>query len=111
MLLEEPLKNNSTMKCLNLDSNFLRTDDLVAIVRGVGENKNIEEFRCNNQQGIQINRAVFEAVFEAVKSNTTVVKLGLSLDDPNFRNNIDKQIMKNNDAARARRRALSETQG
>ena len=59
-----------------------------------------QELRCNNTAS---GRLVTEAFLHALKSNPMMCKLGYPVTDAYFRGEIDKQLTRNNDAARKRR--------
>ena len=45
----EALKDNSTLRLLNIESNFVSGEGIVAILEGINEHKCVEEFRVTNQ--------------------------------------------------------------
>lgn len=102
-ILAASLCSNQSVRVMNLDSNFLAQDELEAIANAAGTSKTLEELRINNQHGVAPGRALYEALANAVKANTMIVKLGLTINDPHFRGQIDSQIMRNADLARKRR--------
>jgi len=93
----------ATLKVLNIDSNFLGQMEMDSMANACGTNQTIEELRVNNQHGLMMGRSSFEAFSNAVKANKFICKLGLSITDPHYRNEIDRSIMRNNDDARKRR--------
>ncbi|CAE7317945.1 BOI2 [Symbiodinium sp. CCMP2592] len=60
----------------------------------------LDELRCNNTAS---GRLVTEAFLHALKCNPMMCKLGYAVTDAYFRGEIDKQLTRNNDAARKRR--------
>mmetsp|Transcript_137177 Transcript_137177/g.273720 ORF Transcript_137177/g.273720 Transcript_137177/m.273720 type:complete len:519 (+) Transcript_137177:97-1653(+) len=107
--LGEALKKNTTIRRLNIDSNMLAPADLEAVIQGLKENTTIEEFRCNNQLICDIGRSscsALENLLEAVQTNTRIVKLGLHIQEAHFNNEISKQLMKNNQEAKAYNKTL-----
>mmetsp|Transcript_113247 Transcript_113247/g.218042 ORF Transcript_113247/g.218042 Transcript_113247/m.218042 type:complete len:412 (-) Transcript_113247:33-1268(-) len=102
-ILATSLCSNQTVRVMNLDSNFLAQDELESIANAAGTSKTLEELRINNQHGVSPGRQLYEALANAVKANTMIVKLGLTVNDPHFRGQIDSQIMRNADLARKRR--------
>merc|ERR1712048_429519 len=106
-VLAVSLRSNKKIRVLNIDSNTLRPLELESICRGIAqqETPSLAEFRCNN---VASGRQVFEAVAEMVKANDFVCKVGLEVKEAHFRGVIDKQITKNNDAARKRREAAKK---
>lgn len=102
-VLAESVAANSTLKVLNIDSNFLGQMEMDSLANASGTNQSLEELRVNNQHGLMMGRSSFEAFSNAVKANKFICKLGLSITDPHYRNEIDRSIMRNNDDARKRR--------
>ena len=45
----EALKDNNTLRLLNIESNFVSGEGIVAILEGISEHKCVEEFRVTNQ--------------------------------------------------------------
>jgi len=106
--LADSIKVNNSIKICNLDSNGFSPADLVVLATALGENRCIEEFKINNQHSGQPGREVLETFANAITANTFVQKLGMSLEDAHWRGVIDKQLMKNNDGARKRRKEARE---
>ena len=50
-----------------------------------------------------ISHVYQSAIAQAMKTNQSLIKLGYVLNDPTCRNNIDRQIMRNNDTKRKKR--------
>lgn len=107
-VLAESIASNGSIRVLNIDSNFLGESQMESLANACGTNQTIEELRVNNQHGLLPGRAVFEAFANAVKANKMICKLGLNITEAHFRNEIDRQIMRNNDDARKRRVAAKK---
>lgn len=88
------------MKVLNIDTNVIQPLTLESIANGTSVNEALQELRCNNTAN---GRLVTEAFLRALKSNPSLCKLGYPVTDAYFRGEIDKQLTRNNDAARKRR--------
>jgi len=106
-VLAVSLRQNKKLRSLNIDSNTLRPLELESLCNGIAqqETPTLAEFRCNN---VASGRQVFEAIAEMVKANEFVCKVGVEVKEAHFRGVIDKQITKNNDAARKRRVAAKK---
>ena len=85
---------------LNIDTNAIQPLTLESIANGTSVNQALQELRCNNTAS---GRLVTEAFLHALKSNPSLCKLGYPVTDAYFRGEIDKQLTRNNDAARKRR--------
>ncbi|CAE7778449.1 unnamed protein product [Symbiodinium pilosum] len=99
-ILAVSLRSNSSLKVLNIDTNAIQPLTLESIAKGTSVNQALQELRCNNTAN---GRLVTEAFLHALKSNPMMCKLGYPVTDPYFRGEIDKQLTRNNDAARKRR--------
>jgi len=107
-VIAESLTKNSTIRVFNVDSNFLGQNEMDSLANAAGVNQTLEELRVNNQHGLMMGRSTYEAFSNAVKANKMICKLGLSISDPHYRNEIDRSIMRNNDDARKRRVAAKK---
>merc|ERR1712039_163811 len=99
------LQQNKKLRILNIDSNQLQPLALEMLCRGLSENQTLEQLRCNN---VAYGYGIYEAIADMVKKNGHLVKIGMEIKDAHFRNQIDKQIMRNNDEARKRRVAAKK---
>lgn len=94
---------NRTVTHLNVESNMLAPTDLQVVIEGVGASKSLQEFRCDNQLMGHAGRSrngALDALLDAVRNNTRIVKLGMEITEPYFNNEITKQVMQNNLEAR-----------
>jgi len=107
-VLAESISKNGALKVLNVDSNFLGQPEMESLANAVGTSKTIEEVRVNNMHGFMMGKTTIEAWANAVKANPMVCKLGLTISDPHYRNEIDRSIMRNGDEARKRRVAAKK---
>ncbi|CAK9076496.1 unnamed protein product [Durusdinium trenchii] len=99
-ILAVSLRSNRSLKVLNIDTNVIQPLTLESIANGTSVNEALQELRCNNTAN---GRLVTEAFLRALKSNPSLCKLGYPVTDAYFRGEIDKQLTRNNDAARKRR--------
>lgn len=106
--LAESLRRNTTIRILNVESNSLNSDAVLAIVEAIGHNTDsaIEELWFNNQKhvGSQFGRVVERSVGEMMLKNTRLLKLGFLCSDTRWRLIIDRALMRNNGYARQRRK-------
>jgi hypothetical protein len=70
------------------------------------EESTLEVWRFNNQKGLgeYFGRRTEEAVASFTEKDTTIVKLGVQVNDPHWRLIIDRNLLRNNDYARRRRK-------
>lgn len=102
--LARSLARNRRLLILNLESNVLEPADLCCILQAAGRNKTLRELRlCNQFAKQEPDRDVFLAADEALKSNTSLCKLGLHVTDRHYLDKINKAIVSNFDQKRTRR--------
>ncbi|CAE7503427.1 TMOD2 [Symbiodinium natans] len=104
------LRSNSSLRTLNLESNWLDSNAVRELAVAVKEslNSKIECLRFSHQKqmGQFFGRPTEEAVGQMMQSNDTIVKLGFECDDAHWRNEIDRALLRNNDSWR---RGLQQT--
>merc|ERR1712194_917700 len=112
MLWHDVFKKNKTVQVLDLSSNPWRADLMVQWVSGLSNCTNLEELRLNNMNfgngghSTAVEKSLCEALEQS--SGNCIVKLGMELKDPNWRNKIDRRIMQNKDLARQKRNAAKQ---
>jgi len=110
-VLGESLKQNSTIRILDVCSNHLSPADLEVLFIGVGASRSLEEIRCNNQLAADAGRSnnpALEALHRAVKMNTKLFRIGMHVTEPHFSNEINRQVMTNRDSIRLARKMTKE---
>ncbi|CAE7361177.1 TMOD2 [Symbiodinium sp. CCMP2456] len=104
--LANALRANSSLKTLNLESNWLDSNAVRELALAIKDNlsSKIECLRFSHQKqmGQFFGRPTEEAVGQMMQSNDTIVKLGFECDDAHWRNEIDRALLRNNDSWRRR---------
>jgi len=99
---------NKSIEHLNVESNNIDSSSVraMAISLKANEDTAIESFKFNNQKSIGefFGRPVEEAVANLVEGNRNIVKVGFSCNDPHWRLVIDRNVMRNIDIARRKRK-------
>ncbi|CAD7935263.1 unnamed protein product [Amoebophrya sp. A25] len=110
MRFHEVFAKNTTVRIVDLSSNPWNAELMIEWIVGVAASTSLEELRINNMNFGHggHSQAVEKALAEALEKNTSLVKLGLELKDPNWRNKIDRKIMSNKDLARQKRVAAQK---
>lgn len=49
LMLAEAVEKNSTLRVLNIETNFISPQVVVVLVKGLLQNMSVEEFRASNQ--------------------------------------------------------------
>lgn len=96
--LFEMLESNSTLKKLNLESNFLRGETLVRIIQAVGHDKSgVTDLHLSNQRQTLLGVKIEQAVLKEIMGNPRLVNLGLYLETPDARVRVRDHIKNNLD--------------
>jgi len=107
--LAAALRQNETLRVLNIETNHLDVEAIHACTKALSQNasSNLEEWRFNNQAGIGSNFGVSteEAIAQMLTTNRRLLKVGLQVQNAAPRNSIDRSLMQNADALRRRRSA------
>lgn len=106
MELAASLRVNNTLKTLNIQCNRLDPTALREIALALAANPSIpiEQLRVTPQEQVDyFGRPVEEAFGQLMDRNKTIVTFGFVCADANWRNMIDRALLRNNDFARRRR--------
>jgi len=102
--LADALKVNTTLQVCNIETNFLDSASIKAIVEGLAQNPDsaLEQLRLGEQKlvGGYFGRPVEEAVAHMMYENKKIVKLGFTTNDAHWNDTICRALLRNNDYAR-----------
>lgn len=102
--LAEALAENGSLRLLNVECNLLGPAELRCLFAVLARNTSLEELRCSGQFCDQPGWDTYQALADALRQNKTLRKLGLELLDAHWRDQINRALVRNTDAARRRRR-------
>jgi hypothetical protein len=108
------LSSNHTLQVLNIEGNALDPSDLEAIFKGLARNKGLKELRCSDQYcEEEAGMSVFKVAHESLRTNFTLLKLGLCLSgkthgEQNYKDQILKALIRNMEVVRKRRKRQEE---
>jgi len=106
--LAEALQKNTTLKHLNIESNNLDQDSIRAMMVALELNSKtaLNTFRFQNQSGISnyFGRPVEEALCQLMRTNKTLCRIGVAIQDANSRDVINRATMRNVDLERRRKK-------
>jgi hypothetical protein len=110
--LGEALKENKTLTVLNIESSFLDVPGLLSIAEGLKSNRTLQTLKVNGLKSLLkgVGASVEEAFAKAMEVNTTLTRLGLNLQNPHWRDIIDRRLMQNADKRRKTRLAAKQMQ-
>ncbi|RLU21788.1 hypothetical protein DMN91_006164 [Ooceraea biroi] len=98
--LADALEKNSTLKVLNVETNFISPPVIVRLIRSLLKTKAIEEFRCSNQRSQVLGNKIEMEITQLVEQNPTLLRLGLHLEFNDARHRVAAHLQRNIDRIR-----------
>jgi len=101
------LGKNTHLRVVDVSTNDLDQEAIKACAEAIKTNpdSNIETWKFHLNSGLSNYGApTEEALFELMKVNKKIQKLGCTLNNPGYRDNINRAMLRNGDAARRARR-------
>lgn len=98
-MFADALSKNKTLESINLESNFLTGDGIMAIMRVLETNTNLTALRLANQSAI-IGSQVEQKIVTSLEKNTTLLVFGMSFDTQGPRIRAAELMVRNNDSIR-----------
>ncbi|GFS27949.1 tropomodulin-1-like [Elysia marginata] len=98
--LAASISENSTLKSVNVESNFLSGEAIAEILTAVNKNQSVIELRAANQKPEVLGNKVEMKITELVKANDSLLRLGLNFEFPYCRIKVHEKLKKNLDTMR-----------
>ncbi|MGH0133443.1 UNVERIFIED_CONTAM: hypothetical protein FKN15_077358 [Acipenser sinensis] len=98
--LAEMLKVNNTLKCLNVESNFITGNGIISLVEALQCNTSLIELKIDNQSQ-QLGNKVEMEIASMLEKNTTLLKFGYHFTQQGPRLRGSNAMMNNNDLGKA----------
>lgn len=98
--LADALEKNSTLRVLNVETNFISPSVIVRLIRALLKTKSIEEFRCSNQRSQVLGNKIEMEITQLVEQNPTLLRLGLHLEFNDARHRVAAHLQRNIDRIR-----------
>ncbi|XP_077265885.1 tropomodulin isoform X4 [Temnothorax americanus] len=95
--LADAVEKNSTLKVLNVETNFISPPVIVRLIRSLLKTKSIEEFRCSNQRSQVLGNKIEMEITQLVEQNPTLLRLGLHLEFNDARHRVAAHLQRNID--------------
>lgn len=95
--LVEALKENTTLRVVNLESNYISGPMLRDLINALLKNQKVIEFRAANQRPAIMGNRIEMDIAKAIEKNSTLLRLGLAFDVPDARNRVAVHLQENND--------------
>ncbi|XP_051512684.1 tropomodulin-2 [Myxocyprinus asiaticus] len=96
------LRENKTLRSLNLESNFITSVGVQALVEALRENDTLSEIKIDNQRQ-QLGTSTEIEIAKMLEQNMSIVKFGYHFTQQGPRARASAAITKNNDQVRRRR--------
>nr|XP_060611260.1 tropomodulin-3-like [Anolis sagrei ordinatus] len=96
------LRANKTLKSLNVESNFITSAGILALVDALRENETLTEIKIDNQRQ-QLGTPTEMEIAKMLEENTKILKFGYHFTQQGPRTRAANAITKNNDLVRKRR--------
>ncbi|KAI4798697.1 hypothetical protein KUCAC02_020551 [Chaenocephalus aceratus] len=96
------LRENRFIRNLNIESNFVSGQGILALIAALQHNRSLVELRFHNQRHICGGKVEMEMV-QLLRENTTLLKLGYQFDLPGPRMTSTSILTRNQDQQRQRR--------
>ncbi|XP_067938612.1 tropomodulin-like [Watersipora subatra] len=101
--LAAALKKNRSLKTVIADSNFIRRDMVVELVRVASESESIREISLENQKPSMLGVKAEQELAKIVEASSTLEKLGVHFESLNARIRVQDKLQKNYDKHRKQR--------
>ncbi|XP_051171307.1 tropomodulin isoform X3 [Leptopilina boulardi] len=98
--LADAIEKNSTLRVLNVETNFINPPVIVKLVRALLKTKSIEEFRCSNQRSQVLGNKIEMEITQLVEQNPSLLRLGLHLEFNDARHRVAAHLQRNIDRIR-----------
>uniref|UniRef100_A0A8C4IL84 Tropomodulin 2 n=2 Tax=Dicentrarchus labrax TaxID=13489 RepID=A0A8C4IL84_DICLA len=98
----EMLRENKTLRSLNLESNFVTGAGVQALVDALRDNDTLTEIKIDNQRQ-QLGTTVEMEIAKMLEENNSIVKFGYHFNQQGPRSRAAAAITKNNDLVRRKR--------
>lgn len=103
--LAEAIKANSTLRVLNVETNFISPAGVLALVKATNQAAALEEFRASNQRSSVLGNKIEMEITSLVESNPRLLRLGLHLEYSDARHRVASHLQRNIDRIRQQRRS------
>lgn len=100
------LERNSTLVTADLSNNFLEPKGLAQIFSSIAGHTSLVELSCGAQlMEEEVGREEYQVLATSLRTNTTLCKIGLSLKDAHWRDQICRTLIRNREERRKRARS------
>ncbi|XP_056618306.1 tropomodulin-4 [Triplophysa dalaica] len=100
--IAEMLQSNTTLQSLNIESNFITAQGMMAIIKALGENSTLTEIKIDNQRQ-KLGDSVEMEIASMLENNPSIIKIGYHFTQQGPRARAAIAITRNNDLLRQQR--------
>lgn len=101
--LASSLEENSTLKSVNMESNYIGGQTVLSLVRAINIKQSVIELKLANQKPEVLGNKVEMELTNLCKANKTLLRLGLQFEFPDARIKVHESLKNNLDIMRQRR--------
>uniref|UniRef100_A0A1B6CYQ6 Tropomodulin n=2 Tax=Clastoptera arizonana TaxID=38151 RepID=A0A1B6CYQ6_9HEMI len=101
--LADALEKSSTLRVVNVETNFISPNVIVRLVKSLLKQKAVEEFRGANQRSQVLGNKIEMEITGLIEQNPTLLRLGLHLEFNDARHRIASHLQRNIDRIRLSR--------
>uniref|UniRef100_A0A915P1I5 Uncharacterized protein n=1 Tax=Meloidogyne floridensis TaxID=298350 RepID=A0A915P1I5_9BILA len=103
--LIEVIKQNTNLRCLNLETNYLSGDFFSKLFKAALNNQSLEEIKAVNQ-GVAFSTQTEREIIEAIMQNRGLTKVSINLRLPEGRFKVEQATIRNQEIRRILRRQM-----
>ncbi|BFZ25552.1 hypothetical protein BsWGS_28591 [Bradybaena similaris] len=108
--LAEALRENSTLKTVNVESNFISGEAIVELIKAANVHQSLLELRVANQKPEVLGNQAEMQIAKLIKENHKLLRLGIQLEYPDARIKVHDKLKANLDALRKKRIGKEDVQ-
>ncbi|XP_041356329.1 tropomodulin-1-like isoform X2 [Gigantopelta aegis] len=101
--LAESLKENKSLRTVNIESNYISGDAIVEILKAININQVVTELRVTNQKPSILGHKTESAILKLILENETMLRLGMFFEYPDPRIRCLEKLKTNYDTLRKKR--------
>ncbi|KAL0171857.1 hypothetical protein M9458_032168, partial [Cirrhinus mrigala] len=94
--IAEMLQSNTTLQSLNIESNFITAQGMMAIIKALEENSTLTEIKIDNQRQ-KLGDSVEMEIASMLENNPSIIKIGYHFTQQGPRARAAMAITRNND--------------
>uniref|UniRef100_A0A914ZJH9 Tropomodulin n=1 Tax=Parascaris univalens TaxID=6257 RepID=A0A914ZJH9_PARUN len=105
--LIDVVENNSTLKAVNLETNYISGDFFAKLFQAALKNQTLEEVKAVNQ-GVTFSTVSEKEIIDAIFANRGIIKVSINLRLPEGRHKIENAMLRNGEIKRVLRRQAAQ---